>query len=139
VSKNIASRDDTKLVTADTITDEQILALFYADEIAAIELTVATRPGWSAEDRQEARACCAVLFNARTQRLANTQTQLLAAEKSEVIDKIIALRVRHYPPARYDTSGQDDDRRELEHLSLEGVRSVYNNVRDILDEGAKRP
>lgn len=124
---------------AATITDEQILALFYADEIAAIELTVATRPGWSAEDRHEARARCAELFNARSLRLTNLQQQLLATEKSEVIDKIIALRIRHYPPARYDTSGQEDDRRELERLPLDGVRNVYNNVRDILDAGEKRP
>jgi hypothetical protein len=51
-------------LTADTITDAQILALFHADEIAAIELTVATLSGWSADDRQEARARCAELFNA---------------------------------------------------------------------------
>jgi hypothetical protein len=51
-------------LTADTITDAQILALFHADEIAAIELTVATLPGWSADDRQEARARCAEIFNA---------------------------------------------------------------------------
>ena len=53
------------IVTADTITDAQIRALFYADEIAAIELTVATLPGWSAADRLETRARCAELFNAR--------------------------------------------------------------------------
>jgi hypothetical protein len=53
-------------VTSDTITDAQILALFHADEIAAIELTVATRPGWSAEDRRETRTRCAALFNARS-------------------------------------------------------------------------
>ena len=52
------------MVTVDTITDNQILALFNADEIAAIELTVATRPGWSADDRYEARARCAEIFNA---------------------------------------------------------------------------
>lgn len=52
-------------LTADTITDDQILALFYAHEIAAIELTVATRPDWSAEDRLWARSRCAEIFNAR--------------------------------------------------------------------------
>lgn len=52
-------------LTADTITDDQIRELFHADEIAAIELTVATLPGWSAEDRRETRAHCAELFNAR--------------------------------------------------------------------------
>ena len=52
-------------LTADTITDAQINELFHADEIAAIELTVATLPGWSAKDRQETRAHCAELFNAR--------------------------------------------------------------------------
>lgn len=52
-------------LTADTITDDQIRKLFYADEIAAIDLTVATLPGWSAKDRLEARAQCADLFNAR--------------------------------------------------------------------------
>lgn len=54
-------------VTADTITDAQILALFHADEIAAIDLTVATLPGWGAKARQEARALCAALFNKLTQ------------------------------------------------------------------------
>ena len=53
-------------LTADTITDAQIRDLFYADEIAAIELPVATLPGWSAADRQEARAHCAELLNARS-------------------------------------------------------------------------
>ena len=52
-------------VTAATITDQQIRELFYADEIAAIELTVATLPGWSAEDRREIRVRCAELFNTR--------------------------------------------------------------------------
>jgi hypothetical protein len=56
-------------VTADTITDAQIRELFYADEIAAIDLTVATLPGWSAADRREARAQCADLFNARAWKL----------------------------------------------------------------------
>jgi hypothetical protein len=56
-------------VTADTITDAQIRELFYADEIAAIDLTVATLPGWSAADRREARGQCADLFNARAQKL----------------------------------------------------------------------
>jgi hypothetical protein len=53
-------------LTAANITDDQIRELFYTDEIAAIELTVATLPGWSAEDHQETRARCAALFNART-------------------------------------------------------------------------
>jgi len=52
-------------LTADTITDDQILELFHANKIAAIELTVATRPGWSTEDRREMRARCVELFNAR--------------------------------------------------------------------------
>jgi hypothetical protein len=52
-------------LTADTITDDQIRELFYADEIAAIDLTVATLPGWSAEDRRETRARCAELFYER--------------------------------------------------------------------------
>ena len=51
-------------VTAETITDEQILALFNADEIAAIDLAVATRPGWSVKDRLKARTLCAAAFNA---------------------------------------------------------------------------
>ena len=51
-------------LTADTITDDQIRELLYAHEIAAIELTVATLPGWSIEDRRETRARCAALFNA---------------------------------------------------------------------------
>lgn len=55
-------------LTADTITDAQILQLFYACEIAAIELTVATRPDWSTDDRRETRARCAELFNARAKR-----------------------------------------------------------------------
>lgn len=57
------------MLTADTITDAQILTLFHADEIAAIELTVATLPGWSAKDRRETRARCADLFNARSARV----------------------------------------------------------------------
>lgn len=52
-------------LTATTITDEQILKLFNAGEIAANELTVATRPGWSAKNRLEKRARCAEIFNAR--------------------------------------------------------------------------
>lgn len=52
-------------LTAATITDDQIRELFHADEIAAIELTVATLPGWSSEDRRETRERCAELFNAR--------------------------------------------------------------------------
>ena len=71
-------------LTADTITDDQIRELFHADEIAAIELTVATRqpshcvlPGWSAEDRRETRARCAELFNERALRLI-TDAQILA-------------------------------------------------------------
>ena len=64
-------------LTADTITDDQIRELFHADEIAAIELTVATLPGWSAEDRRETRARCAELFNARALRLV-TDEQILA-------------------------------------------------------------
>ena len=64
-------------LTADTITDAQISELFYADEIAAIELTVATLPGWSDEDRREIRARCAELFNARALRLI-TDAQILA-------------------------------------------------------------
>ncbi len=59
-------------LTADTITDDQIRELFHADEIAAIELTVATLPGWSAEDRRETRERCAELYNART--LFNTRS-----------------------------------------------------------------
>jgi hypothetical protein len=54
-------------ITAETITDEQILALFNADEIAAIDLAVATRPGWSAKDRLKARALCAAAFNTSAQ------------------------------------------------------------------------
>ena len=69
--------------------------------------------------------------------LTDLQQQLLSAEKSEVIDKIITLRIRRYPPARYATVSQEDDRRELARLSLENVRSVYNHVRAILDAGAK--
>lgn len=67
-------------LTADTITDVQIRELFHADEIAAIELTVATLPGWpgwSAEDRRETRARCAELYNARALRLI-TDEQILA-------------------------------------------------------------
>lgn len=56
-------------LTAENITDDQIRELFHADEIAAIELTVATLPGWSEEDRQKERAHCADLFNARELRV----------------------------------------------------------------------
>jgi len=70
-------------LTADTITDAQILKLFYADEIAAIELTVATLPGWSAEDRREIRARCAELFNALVLRLV-TDEQILAEYSSDL-------------------------------------------------------
>lgn len=70
-------------LTADTITDDQIRELFYAEEIAAIDLTVATLPGWSAEDRREARAECAELFNARALRLV-TDEQILAEYNGEL-------------------------------------------------------
>ena len=70
-------------LTADTITDDQIRELFYADEIAAIDLTVATLPGWSAEDRREARAECAELYNARALRLT-TDEQILAKYDGEL-------------------------------------------------------
>ena len=66
-------REEAGLVTAVTITDDQIRELFYADEIAAIELTVATLPGWSAEDRLEARTRCAELFNARASLITDEQ------------------------------------------------------------------
>jgi hypothetical protein len=71
------------VITGDNITDDQIRELFYADEIAAIELTVATLPGWSDEDRREARARCAELFNARAQCLIMDE-QILAEYNSEL-------------------------------------------------------
>ena len=70
-------------LTAATITDDQIRTLFYADEIAAIDLTVATLPGWSAKDRRETRAQCADLFNARTLRLI-TDEKILAEYNGEL-------------------------------------------------------
>jgi len=80
----ITSRaDNAAKLTAATITDDQIRELFYADEIAAIELTVATLPGWSTEDRREARAHCAELFNARALRLI-TNEQILAEYNGEL-------------------------------------------------------
>lgn len=77
------SREEAGRVTAATITDAQIRDLFYAHEIAAIELTVATLPGWSTEDRQETRDRCAKLFNARTLRLI-TDEQILAEYNGEL-------------------------------------------------------
>lgn len=73
-------REDAGRVTAATITDAQIRELFHADEIAAIELTVATLPGWSAEDRRETRARCAELFNARAQ-LIKARAPLITDEQ----------------------------------------------------------
>ena len=70
-------------LTADTITDDQIRKLFYADEIAAIDLTMATLPGWSAKDRRETRAECADLFNACTLRLI-TDEKILAEYNGEL-------------------------------------------------------
>lgn len=67
VSDHLAQIGRVEL-TAATITDAQILALFYANEIAAIELTVATLPGWSAEDRRETRERCAKILNDRSGR-----------------------------------------------------------------------
>jgi len=52
-------------LTAETITDAQILQMFNEDhEVAAIDLTVATRPGWSERERRDAREHCAKIFNA---------------------------------------------------------------------------
>ncbi len=80
----IDSQQVVKL-TADTITDDQIRELFYADKIAAIDLTVATLPGWSAEDRREARAECAELYNARAAACALiTDDQILAKYDGEL-------------------------------------------------------
>jgi hypothetical protein len=76
-------------LTADTITDAQIRELFYADEIAAIELTVATLPGWSAADRLDARARAAELFNAR----AITPMLITAATITD--EQLRALRDRY--------------------------------------------
>lgn len=70
-----------KLV-ADTITDAQILELFYAREITALDLTIATLPGWSAETRRKIRALCAELYNVRTLRLV-TDDQIIAEYNGE--------------------------------------------------------
>ncbi len=57
------SREDTGRVTVATITDAQIRELFYADEIAAIELTVAPLPGWRHPDGKLYQFEVAYLFS----------------------------------------------------------------------------
>ena len=70
-------------LTADTITDGQIRELFYADEIAAIDLTAATLPGWSAEDRRETRGQCAELYNERAFEVLMLAARALRVRETE--------------------------------------------------------
>lgn len=74
--------------------------------------------------------------------------QLATHEKSAIIDKIIALRVRHYrvPGAwmasaknrlNYELPEQADDRRELDNLSLDYVHKVYTALQEICNSEGK--